>query len=131
MLNRPPGDKMEDIDKHCLMWGIFVSSPMNAAVFSWTRLLRKFALHQENQDERPTVKKLFDVTQKLIQEQRLEISGVSEISCGTTPWEKLSPVNDEEVINLSMAKVYEFSDNVLFLGKVRQFLIQTKSGKPN
>ena len=33
MLNCPPGDKMEDIDKHCLIWRIFLSSSMNAAVF--------------------------------------------------------------------------------------------------
>ena len=50
----------------------------------------------------------------------LEISGVSEISSGTSAWERLSLVNDEEVINLSQAKVYVFSDS-LCLGKVRQF----------
>ena len=33
MLNRPPGDKMEDIDKHCLSWRIFLSSSMNAVCF--------------------------------------------------------------------------------------------------
>ena len=34
--------------------------------------------------------------------------------------EQLSLVNDEEVISLSNAKVYEFSDSVLSLGKVNQ-----------
>ena len=34
--------------------------------------------------------------------------------------EQLSLVNDEEVITLPHAKVYEFSDSVLSLGKVNQ-----------
>ena len=33
-------------------------------------------------------------------------------------WEKLSMVNDEDVIKLMMAKVYVFSDSVLCVGKV-------------
>ena len=36
------------------------------------------------------------------------------------PWKQLSLVNDEEVISLSHAKVYVFSDSVLCLGKVNQ-----------
>ena len=74
-----------------------------------------------NTDEKSTAKKLFDVTQGLTQEQRLGISGVSEISSATSPWERLSLVNDEEIINLSKAKVSVISDSVLCLGKVRPF----------
>ena len=33
-MNRPPGDNMDNIDKHSLIWGLFVSSTMNAEVFS-------------------------------------------------------------------------------------------------
>ena len=115
------GDEMNDIDKHSFIWGIFMSSSMKAAVF----LQRDSSedLHFiRNKNEKPTVKKLFEVTQKLIQEPRLEISRVSEISWGTSPWERLSLTNDEEVINLSQAKVNVFSDSVLCLGKVRPFL---------
>ena len=52
---------------------------MNAAVF----LGKDYSdnLHSiRNTDEMPTVKKLFEETLKLIREQRLKISGVSEIS---------------------------------------------------
>ena len=35
-------------------------------------------------------------------------------------WEQLSLVGDEEVISLSHAKVYVFSDSVLCLGKMHQ-----------
>ena len=120
MLNRPSGDNMDDIDTHSLTWQ-----------YSWLRqcaqpsFLEKMTpqnLHViRNTDEKPTVKKLFDVTQRLIQEQRLEIPGVSEISSATSLWERLSLNNDEEIINLSKAKVYVFSDSVLCLGKVRPF----------
>ena len=45
---------------------------------------------------------------------------MSQISCENSPWKQLSLVNDEEVISLSHAKVYVFSDSVLCLGKVNQ-----------
>ena len=37
-----------------------------------------------------------------------------------SPWKQLSLVNDEEVISLSHAKIYVFSDAVLCLGKMNQ-----------
>ena len=44
----------------------------------------------------------------------------SQISWESSPWKQLSLVNDEEVISLSHAKVYVFSDSVLCLRKVNQ-----------
>ena len=49
-----------------------------------------------------------------------EIFGVSQISWESFPWKQLSLDNDEEVISLSHAKVYVFSDSVLCLGKMNQ-----------
>ena len=46
--------------------------------------------------------------------------GVSRISGERSPWKQLSLVNDEEVISLSHAKVYVFSDSVVCLGKMNQ-----------
>ena len=49
------------------------------------------------------------------------IFGVSQISWESSPWKHLSlVVNDEEVISLSHAKVYVFSDSVSCLGKMNQ-----------
>ena len=62
----------------------------------------------------------FFVYFKLILEQSDEIFGVSQISWENSPWKQLSLVNDEEIISLSHAKVYVFSDSVLSLGKVNQ-----------
>ena len=56
----------------------------------------------------------------MILEQSDEIFGVSQISWENFPRKQLHTVNDEEVISLSHAKVYVFSDSVLCFGKVNQ-----------
>ena len=63
---------------------------------------------------------MFEISEQLILEQSDEIFGVSQISWGSSQWKQLSLVNDDEVISLSHAKVYVFSDSVLCLGKVNQ-----------
>ena len=63
---------------------------------------------------------MFEISEKLRLEQSDEIFGVSQISWESSPWKQLSVVNDEEVISLSHAKVYVFSDSVLCLGKMNQ-----------
>ena len=45
---------------------------------------------------------------------------LSQINWEDSPWKQLSLVSDEEVVSLSHAKVYVFSDSVLCLGKVNQ-----------
>ena len=67
-----------------------------------------------------TLKQRFDISGKLIVEQSDEIFGVSQIRWEDSPWKPLSLVNDEEVISLSHAKVYVFSESVLCLGKMNQ-----------
>ena len=62
-----------------------------------------------------TLKQMFDISEKLTMEPSAEIFGVSQISWEDSPWKQLSPVNDEEVISLSRAMVYVFSDSVLRL----------------
>ena len=63
---------------------------------------------------------MFDISEKLMVEQSDEIFGVSQISWEDSPWKQLSLVSDEEVISLSHAKVYVFSDSVPCLGKENQ-----------
>ena len=67
-----------------------------------------------------TIKQMFDISEKLIVEQSDGIFGVSPINWENSPWKQLSLVNDEEVISLSHAKVYVFSDSLLCLGKMNQ-----------
>ena len=53
-------------------------------------------------------------------EQSDGIFGMSPITLENSPWKQLSLVNNEEVISLSHAKVYVFSDSVLCARKVNQ-----------
>ena len=57
---------------------------------------------------------------KLIVEQSDEIYGVNTINWEDSSRKHFSLIGDEEVINLSHAKVCVFSDSVLCLGKINQ-----------
>ena len=57
---------------------------------------------------------MFDISEKLITEQSDEIFGVSQVRWEDSSWKQVSLVNDAEVISLSHAKVYVFSDSVFW-----------------
>ena len=79
IFNRPPGEEMEGIDIHSLIWRICMTSSMRAAIILGKDYSEN--LHSvRNTDKEPTVQKLFVVTQKMILEQNLEISELSEFS---------------------------------------------------
>ena len=64
ILNRPPGDKMEGFDKNALVWGIFMPSSLPAANFL-EKDYSENLLSIRNTGQKPTVRILFDVTQKI------------------------------------------------------------------
>ena len=66
------------------------------------------------------MKQISDISEKLIAEQSDEMYGVNTINWEDSLWKQLSLIGDEEVICLSHAKVYVFSDSVLCLGKVNE-----------
>ena len=80
-INRSPGNEL--VDKHSLTSGLFMTSSMHAAIFlgkDYTENLHSV----RHTDQKPSVQKLFNATQKLIREQKLEISGVSELCWGNS-----------------------------------------------
>ena len=96
-----------------------MSSTLQASVFigkEYSENLRSI----RNTGNNLTMKRMFDISEKLIVEQSDEIFGVSQISLEDSSWKHLSLVGDEEVISLSHAKVYVFSDSVLCLGKMNE-----------
>ena len=95
---------------------MFMSSTLEASVFMGKNYSDN--LHSVKKQEKISLKQMFEISEKLILEQPDEIFGVSQISWESSPWKQLSLVNDEEVISLSHAVVYVFSDSVLCLGKV-------------
>ena len=120
-LNRLPGDKIEGVDENSLIWGIFMTSSLHAAIFLGKGYSEN--LHSiRNTGQKPTVKKLFDATQTLIHEQELEIPGMSELSWCSSKWEELHLTSVTEVMQLMKAKVYVFSFSVLCVGKMSEYL---------
>ena len=98
---------------------MFMSSTVEASVFMGKNYSDN--LHSvRNTGKDLTLKQMFEMSEKLIVEQSDEIFGVSQISWESSPWKQFSLVNDEEVISLSHAKVYVFSDSVLCLVKMNQ-----------
>ena len=119
MPNRFPEDSMKDIDKRFMIWWMSMSSTLEASVFMWKNYSDN--LHSiKNTGGNCIVKKIFEISERLISEQSDDIFGVSQISLESCPWKHLSLVNDEEVISLSHAKVYVHSDSVLCLRKMNQ-----------
>ena len=98
---------------------MFVSSTLEASVFMGKNCSE--ILHSiKNTGKHLTLKQMFDISEKLITEQSDEIFRVTPINWEDSSWKQLSLVNDEEVISLSHAKVYVFSDSVLCFGKMSQ-----------
>ena len=106
MLNRSP-DSMQDIDKHSTEVSVFMGKNYSDNLHSI-----------KNTEQNLTLKQMFEISEQLMLEQSDEFFGVSQISWESSPWKQLSLVNDEEVISLSHAKLYVFSDSVLYLGKM-------------
>ena len=117
MLDRSPEDAMQDNDKHSLICGMFMSSTLEASVFMGKNNSENlFSI--KNTGENLAMKQMFDISEKLIVGQSDEIYGVTPINWEDSSWKYLSLIGDEEVISLSHAKVYVFSDSALCLGKM-------------
>ena len=111
-------DAMQDSNKHSKMENVYVFN-ITSICFHGKELLGKFTFHQ-NTVNNLILKQMFDISEKLIVGQSDEIFGVKTIYREDSSWKQLSLVGDEEVISLSHAKVYVFSDSVLCLGNVNQ-----------
>ena len=114
--NQSSKDATKDSDKHSVIWGMFMSSTLQASVF----MVKNYSdnLHYIKNTEDLTMKQMLDISEKLITEQSDEIHGMNTIRREDSSWKYLSLVGNEEVISLLHTKVYVFSDSVLCLGKV-------------
>ena len=117
--NQSSQDATKDSEKHSVIWGMFMSSTLQASVFmvkNYSENVRSI----KNTGNNLTMQQMFDTSEKLISEQSDEIYGVNTINWEDSSWKHLSLFGDEEVISLSHAKVYVFSDSVLCLGEVNE-----------
>ena len=109
---------MEDIDKRSIIWWMFMTSTLEASIFMGKEYSEN--LRPIKNAGNITIKQMFDKSGKLIVGQSDLISGVTQINWKDPSWKQLSLVRDAEVISLSHAKVYVFSDSVLCFGKMHQ-----------
>ena len=111
-------DATKDSDKHSVIWGMFMSSTLQASVFMGKNYSDN--LHSIKNTEDLTMKQMFDISEKLITEQSHEIFGVNTISWKDSSWKYLPLVGDESVISLLHTKVNVFPDSVSCLGKMNE-----------
>ena len=111
-------DATKDSEKHSLIWRMCMSSTFEASVLMGKN--NSDNLHSIKNTEDLTMKQMFEISQKLISEQSNEIYGVNTINWEHSSWKHLSLVGGEEVIILSHAKGYVFSDSLLCFGKMHQ-----------
>ena len=81
---------VEDGEKHSVIWGMIISETLESPVFMGKNYLDN--LHSIKNTEDLTLKKLFDISAKLITEQSNEIYGVNTINWTDSSWKYLSLV---------------------------------------
>ena len=87
-------DAMQDIDRRSLIWGMFMSSTLEASVFMGKDYSEN--LHSiKNTGNNLTLKQMVDISERLVVGQSDEIFGVSPINWEDSSWKKLSLVNNE------------------------------------
>ena len=85
-------DATKDSDKHSEVWGMFVSSKLQASVF----MVKNYSdnWHSIINTEDLTMKQMFDISTRLVSEQD-EISGLETICWENHSWKYLSLIGDE------------------------------------
>ena len=110
-------DDAEDCTEHSIVWGMFMTTTLNAVTF----MGKSYSTMQNvvQNEEKITLKQMFDITAQTIHNDE-EIYCLDKIVYQRNTWTQLSVINDPVVIGLQSTKVYVFSDSVLCLGKVLQ-----------
>ena len=116
-LNRPERDEMKDVQGNGMIWGIFMSATMTAAVHLGADFEERLRTSLNTDFEQ--AKTLFNISQSLIPITKVKFCCVSTIEWNTTPWIS-STLLHGEAIKLSRAKVQVYSDSVLCLGKIHE-----------
>ena len=118
MLDQSSKDSTQDSNKHSFYGQVYVFD-ITSICFHGNGMFRKIR-SIKNSGNNLTLKQMFDISAKLVVGQSDEIYGVNTINWVDSSWTHLSLIGDEEVVSLSHAKVYVFSDSVLCFGKMNE-----------
>ena len=94
-------DATKDSDKHSVIWGMLLSSTLQASVFMEKNYSDN--CHSIKNTEDLTKKQMFDISEKLVSEQSDEIYGVKTVNWEDSSWKYLSLIGDEQVSHQSPA----------------------------
>ena len=95
-------DATEDREEHSVIWGMFMSSTLQASVFMEKNYSDKWHSNKNSKDL--TMKQMFDISEKLVSEHPDEIYGMKTINWENSSWKYLSLIGDEQVISLQRTK---------------------------
>ena len=87
-------DATEDSEEHSVIWGMFMSSTLQASVFMGKNYSDNW--HSIKNTEDLTMKQMFDISEKLVSEQSDEICGAKTINWENSSWKYLSLIGDEQ-----------------------------------
>ena len=108
---------MEDLDENTSIWEkLCPPATLQAAVHLGIDYVEN--LHSTENQLKRTLKQLFNVTGKLIRDQK-EIQGKSVINWQPQTWQKTT-LHLDKAVQLSTAKTYVFSDSVLCMGRISE-----------
>ena len=93
--NQSSEDATKDSDKHSVIWGMFMSSTLEASVFMEKNYSDNW--HSIKNTENLTTKQMFDISEKLIIEQSDEIYGMNTINWEHSSWKYLSLVGHQSL----------------------------------
>ena len=99
---------MLNIDVNAMIWGIFMSAIMKAAVRLGQDYQQNLCTTEDTDFEK--VRTLFDISQKLILDHKDEIFGKKTIELNTVPWIRTTLFFDK-AMKLSKAKVHVDSNS--------------------
>ena len=91
---------MLDIDVKAMIWEIYTSATVKAAVHLGQDYRVQPRIQTSNMSQ-----PFFDISQKLILDHKREIFGISTIEWNTAPWMRTTLLHDR-AIELSKAKVH-------------------------
>ena len=106
---------MEAMKTNVLVWGLFMSYSMKAAIHLGPIHLANSEIYKNTKFE--DIESVLNITQKLAKEHSEEILNVNTIESASPSW-KRSVLSHDQVIQWTSAKVRVFSDSVKCLGKM-------------
>ena len=109
-----PTTGIEALKTNVLIWGLFMSTTMKAAIHLGPHYVENLGLYKNTNFEE--LQNLFDITQKLTLDHQAEILSVTAIDWTAPSWTRSTLSHDQ--VTWTKARVQVHSDSVLCLAKM-------------